>query len=158
MASVDVSPVSVESLAKPSSKTENEIDDYPCPIGIRVYVDEKTKVEEQTLFEHSIAVLTLALYTALPYILVTLLCLSFFPVILKLNVLLISTLFLPCPLFSESFLNCKFFQLWRQYFSFSYLMEEVRLPSCFQNKSVFSRDFQETRNTSLQNFPMAHFQ
>ena len=117
-------PSDALSYGAPSDKTKED-EPYPCPLQTRVYPDEKCMVEDQSLLEHGIALFTLALYTSWPYILFILLLLSFVPAILILNLFIASTLLLPCPLFSEAFLNLEIFRLWRQYFSFSYYMEEV---------------------------------
>eukprot|EP00210_Caulerpa_lentillifera_P004313 g4116.t1 len=132
-------PVAVnkDSSAKDSfsSCDDDDDDDYPCPIGERVYYDDLIPLSEQSSFAHFTAVLSLGIYTAWPYILSLFLLLSFIPLIFALNLIILSTLLLPCPLFSERFLNLKLFKLWRQYFSFSYYLEEKLPPT---NKYLFA--------------------
>jgi len=120
--------------SRPEDQIEDKLEDYPCQIGTRVYIDERHLLQDQTYLEHTVAVFTLALYTAWPYVLLILLLLSFIPSILLLNILLLSSILLPCPLFSEWFLDLDVFRLWRQYFSFSYYMEEASL--CLWDTSV----------------------
>ena len=142
-----------------SREPEDDEAPYPCPIGKRVYHDERSSVEKQTPMEHAIAVLTLALYTAWPYILLMLVLLSFIPPIFVLNICIFSTLLLPCPLCWEQFLKWDLFRLWRQYFSFSYYMEEVRGQHSFSGCGEVSvgRNCHQRGSIYLRNFRMALF-
>ena len=78
-----------------------------------------------TLLETAIAMVTLLIYTAWPILLVFLLLFVWCPPVLLVNVILYSTLLIPAKVFWSEFMNWDLFRLWRQYFSFSYMYEEV---------------------------------
>lgn len=99
--------------------------DILCPVKERVYHDDLVHLSKQNSISHFAAVVTLGLYTAWPYILCILFLFSFIPLILIFNLFILSTLLLPCPVLWKGFLNWELFKLWRQYFSFSYHLEEV---------------------------------
>lgn len=94
--------------------------------GVRVYAENRKLDERMAPHRLVVAIATLFIYTAWPYILFILLLFSWYPPVLLLNLALFSTVLMPAKLFWPEFLNLGVFNTWREYFSFSYKFEGVR--------------------------------
>ncbi|CAD7694910.1 unnamed protein product [Ostreobium quekettii] len=94
------------------------------PVGQRVYSEKKMEHEGMKPHRRLVAMSTLFVYTAWPYILMFLLIFSWWRPVLILNLALYSTVLFPTKVFWPEFLNMSMFNTWREYFSFSYKFEE----------------------------------
>lgn len=101
-------------------------------VGKRTYTDNSGPDFQQPLLDTVVAITTLAVYTAWPYILFLLILFAWFPPVFLLNVVLYSTLLMPAQLFWAEFLNWELFRTWREYFNFSYKTTEVMLSAYIQ--------------------------
>lgn len=102
-------------------------------VGKRSYTDNSGPDYQPPFLETVVAVTSLALYTAWPYILLILILFVWFPPVFLLNVVLYSTLLMPAQVYWAEFLNWGLFRTWREYFSFSYKTTEV----CSQPAFIF---------------------
>ncbi|CAD7694679.1 unnamed protein product [Ostreobium quekettii] len=94
------------------------------PVGQRVYAEKRTEKGKMKPHRLFVAMTTLFVYTAWPYILLLLLLFSWWRPVLLLNLALFSTVLIPTKVFWPEFLNLSVFHTWREYFSFSYKFEE----------------------------------
>jgi len=95
------------------------------PIGRRVYSDGRGKAFRQSWLSWLVSVTTLTVYVAWIPMIFLLIIISFWkPAICIILLGLYSTLFLPATLHSQSFLDGYILKSWREYFNFSYYIED----------------------------------
>lgn len=97
------------------------------PVNVRIYTDADGKAKRQSFLSLCVALVTLTLYCGWMHIMIGLLVGSFFSRwALLVLVLLLSTLLLPAkPVLWTGFCASPVFKTWREYFSYSYLAEEI---------------------------------
>ncbi|GMH39682.1 hypothetical protein BSKO_07580 [Bryopsis sp. KO-2023] len=104
-------------------------------VGKRAYTDNSGPKYQPPLYETFIAIISLGVYTAWPYVMFLLLLFAWYPPIFFVNLVLYSTLLMPAQLYWPNFLNWDLFRTWREYFSFSYKMTE---QLDFNRKVIFA--------------------
>lgn len=112
-------------VSKPST---GQVKSKELVVGKRTYTDNSGPDYQPPFLETVIAITSLAVYTAWPYILLILILFVWLPPVFLLNVLLYSTLLMPAQLYWPEFLNWDLFRTWREYFSFSYKTTEELDP------------------------------
>eukprot|EP01025_Chloroclados_australasicus_P003860 TRINITY_DN10919_c0_g1_i1.p1 TRINITY_DN10919_c0_g1~~TRINITY_DN10919_c0_g1_i1.p1 ORF type:complete len:325 (-),score=13.93 TRINITY_DN10919_c0_g1_i1:177-1151(-) len=95
------------------------------PVGQVVSANELEPGQKPSLLSRIVAAVTLGLYVGWIYILIILgLLMLFSRTMIIVNILLWSTLLIPAPMWYAPFLNHWIFETWRQYFSYSFKIEE----------------------------------
>eukprot|EP01026_Neomeris_dumetosa_P033491 TRINITY_DN2672_c0_g2_i3.p2 TRINITY_DN2672_c0_g2~~TRINITY_DN2672_c0_g2_i3.p2 ORF type:complete len:246 (-),score=-4.46 TRINITY_DN2672_c0_g2_i3:17-733(-) len=105
--------------------SRNSIVKSDVPIGKVVYSTPLRPGDEVPFVNKLVAVVSLGVYVGWVYILILLgLSMLLYRNMIYVNILLWSTLLIPAPYWYQPFLESWLFETWRQYFYFSFKMEE----------------------------------